>query len=158
MTKVRRLMFMGACAVACFVGIPSPEAGPANTRLTNDNSSYVSDYTLVTGNAYTDDVLTACSQSRGRQNEPAVAVHPRNTQVIVGSPNDYCGVFAANGTPIGNGIVGSEPAGRLPRQDRDRGRPHRRRLRRQRLLRLGALHRKQPERLQLERLLQPLDR
>jgi hypothetical protein len=105
MTKVRRLMFMGACAVACFVGIPSAEAGPANTRLTNDNSSYVSDYTLVTGNAYTDDVLTACSQSRGRQNEPAVAVDPRNSQVIVGSSNDYCGVFASDGTFIGLGTV-----------------------------------------------------
>jgi hypothetical protein len=49
--------------------------------------------------------LAACSQSRGRQNEPAVAVDPRNTQVIVGSSNDYCGVFAANGTFIGLGDV-----------------------------------------------------
>ena len=65
----------------------------------------MSDYTLVTGTPYTDPVLTACSQSRGRQNEPAVAVDPRNTQVIVGSSNDYCGVFAANGTFIGLGDV-----------------------------------------------------
>jgi hypothetical protein len=81
---------------------------PPNTRLTNDNMpnvGYVSDYTLVTGNTYTDAVLTACSQSRGRQNEPAVAVDPRNTQVIVGSSNDYCGVFAMNGTFIGLGDV-----------------------------------------------------
>src|ERR671936_2718784 len=98
-------MFMGACAVACFVGIPSAKAGPANTRLTNDNSSYVSDYTLVTGNAYTDDVLTTCSQSRGRQNEPAVAVDPRNTDVIVGSSNDYCPVFNADGTFLGLGDI-----------------------------------------------------
>jgi hypothetical protein len=81
---------------------------PPDPRLTNDNGAnggYVSDYTLVTGIPYTDAVLTACSQSRGRQNEPAVAVDPRNTQVIVGSSNDYCGVFAADGTFIGLGDV-----------------------------------------------------
>ena len=89
-------------AIAAFTP-DSPE-----TRLTNDNGAnggYVSDFTLVTGQSYTDDVLQACSQSRGRQNEPAVAVNPRNPQVIVGSANDYCGVFAADGTFIGLGDV-----------------------------------------------------
>src|SRR5439155_3139167 len=79
------------------------QATPANARLTNDDpalpgAGYVSDYTLVTGNPYTDDVLTTCSQSRGRQNEPAVAVDPRNTDVIGASSNDYCPVFNADGT------------------------------------------------------------
>jgi hypothetical protein len=81
---------------------------PADPRLTNDDpalSGYTSDYTLVTGTPYTDDILTACSQSRGRQNEPAVAVDPRNPDVIVGSSNDYCGVFAMNGSFIGVGVV-----------------------------------------------------
>lgn len=97
-----------ALAVLCVAGVPAAQAGPANTRLTHDDGSgggYVSDYTLVTGNVYTDDVLKACSQSRGRQNEPAVAVDPRNRQVIVGSSNDYCGVFQANGTFLGLGDV-----------------------------------------------------
>src|SRR5436190_26264 len=82
---------------------PDPER-----RLTNDDpglSGYTSDYTLVTGIPYTDAILTACSKSRGRQNEPAVAVDPRNTDVIIGSSNDYCGVFAADGTFIGVGVV-----------------------------------------------------
>src|SRR6266513_3991685 len=86
----------------------NPDPPPPNTRLTNDdgtNGGYISDYTLVTGNNYTDDVLTACSQSHGRQNEPAVAVDPRNTQVIVGSSNDYCPVFNADGTLLGLGDV-----------------------------------------------------
>ena len=41
---------------------------------------------------------TACSQSRGRQNEPAVAVDPRNTQVIVltCTPDRYDGVKGAH--------------------------------------------------------------
>ena len=95
-------------AAAVVSAIASFNADPPNARLTNDNGAnggYVSDYTLVTGQPYTDDVLTACSQSRGRQNEPAVAVDPRNPQVIVGSSNDYCGVFAADGTFVGLGNV-----------------------------------------------------
>ncbi len=94
--------------VAIVVAVPAAQASPANARLTNDNGAnggYVSDYTLVTGQPYTDDVLQTCSHSRGRQNEPAVAVDPRNTQVIVGSSNDYCGVFQQNGDLLGLGDV-----------------------------------------------------
>ncbi|PYI84624.1 MAG: hypothetical protein DMF09_07380, partial [Verrucomicrobia bacterium] len=80
--------FVAAAAVSAIASFTAdPEA-----RLTNDDpalSGYTSDYTLVTGIPYTDAVLMACSQSRGRQNEPAVAVDPRNTAVIVGSSNDY---------------------------------------------------------------------
>src|SRR5438094_1450777 len=113
-TRTRRLSHLriaGAIALiaaAVVSAIASLNTDPPNTRLTNDNGAnggYVSDYTLVTGQPYTDDVLTACSQSRGRQNEPSVAVDPRNPQVIVGSSNDYCGVFASDGTFIGLGNV-----------------------------------------------------
>jgi hypothetical protein len=89
-------------------GLLGPPGAQADVRLTNDNGAnggYVSDYTMVTGQPYTDDVLTTCSHSRGRQNEPAVAVDPRNPQVIVGSSNDYCGVFQQNGAPLGLGDV-----------------------------------------------------
>src|SRR5438477_7594131 len=83
----------------------------ADVRLTNDfpGGGYVSVYTLATGNACTDATLTECSRSRGRQNEPAVAVNPRNTNVIIGSSNDYCGVYNdgndANGAPIASGPI-----------------------------------------------------
>jgi hypothetical protein len=83
----------------------------ADVRLTNDNAAggYVSVYTLATGNPYTDATLTECSRSRGRQNEPAVAVDPRDTRVLIGSSNDYCGVYNdgadANGAPIPSGPV-----------------------------------------------------
>jgi hypothetical protein len=107
MAAMRRLATLAAFALAC-VAVPGAQAGPANVRLTNDDpalSGYVSDYTLVTGASYTDDVLTTCSQSRGRQNEPAVAVDPRNRQVIVGSSNDYCPVFNADGSFLGLGDI-----------------------------------------------------
>jgi hypothetical protein len=110
MAALLRLATLVALALACVVAVPGGQASPANVRLTNDDPAlpgggYVSDYTLVTGNAYTDDVLTTCSQSRGRQNEPAVAVDPRDPQVIVGSSNDYCPVFNADGTFLGLGDV-----------------------------------------------------
>src|SRR3989442_7612603 len=97
--RIATVVTLIAAAVVSAIASFNPD--PPNTRLTNDNGAnggYVSDFTLVTGQPYTDNVLQACSQSRGRQNEPAVAVDPRNPQVIVGSSNDYCGVFAANGT------------------------------------------------------------
>jgi len=97
-----------AAAVVSAIASFKPDPPPPNTRLTNDDPAlggYTSDYTLVTATPYTDAVLQACSQSRGRQNEPAVAVDPRNPLVIVGSSNDYCGVFAADGTFVGLGDV-----------------------------------------------------
>ena len=108
MAAMRRLATFAAFVLVCIAVVSGAQAGPANVRLTNDAPAlggYVSDYTLVTGTAYTDDVLTTCSQSRGRQNEPAVAVDPRNPQVIVGSSNDYCPVFKADGTFLGLGDI-----------------------------------------------------
>src|SRR5438034_4087162 len=88
----------------------SASPGP-NVRLTHDEAagSYVSAYTLATGAPYTDATLDECSRSQGRQNEPAVAVDPRNTNVIIASSNDYCGVYNdgsdANGAPIPSGPI-----------------------------------------------------
>jgi hypothetical protein len=90
-----------------------------NVRMTNDNvaGGYKSVYTLATGNPYTDPVLAECSIARGRQNEPAVAVDPRNTNVMIGSSNDYCGVYAGStirfvaAGPIWLGYYRSEDAG-----------------------------------------------
>ena len=68
-------------------------AAAQDVRLSNDGvgAGYVSAYTLATGVPYSDAVLAECSISRGRQNEPAVAVDPRDPNVLIGSSNDYCG-------------------------------------------------------------------
>ncbi|MCU1310990.1 MAG: hypothetical protein JWO20_2115 [Candidatus Angelobacter sp.] len=81
-----------------------------DVRLTNDfpgSTGYISAFTLATGTPYTDAVLRECSIARGRQNEPAVEVDPRNTQVLIGSSNDYCGVYSTvvNGTPVALGPI-----------------------------------------------------
>ena len=87
-------------------------AGPSNVRLSNDDPAaggYVSTYTLATVEPYTDATLAECSRSRGRQNEPADEIDPRNDQVILGSSNDYCGVYNdgvdQDGAPIPSGPI-----------------------------------------------------
>src|SRR5438477_6403013 len=83
-------------AAAVVSAIASFNPDPPNTRLTNDNGAnggYVSAYRLATGISYTDQTLDECTVSHGRQNEPAVAVDPRNTSLLLGSSNDYCGVY-----------------------------------------------------------------
>src|SRR5690348_8285905 len=99
-----RLAVAGIFIAAAMVSaIASFRPDTPDTRLTHDNGAnggYVSVYTLATGNAYTDATLQECSISRGRQNEPAIAVDPRNTSVLLGSSNDYCGVYN-RGIPAG---------------------------------------------------------
>ena len=108
-------------SLALAVGLVMSLAGPAvvagstpgaDARLTNDattTTGYVSNYTMVTGQGSPDAVITECSRSRGRQNEPAVAMDPRDPSVIVGSSNDYCAVYDdgndANGAPIPSGPI-----------------------------------------------------
>ena len=50
-------------------------------------------------------MLAEASIARGRQNEPAVEIDPRDPRVIIGSSNDYAGVYA--GSTPGNFV----PAG-----------------------------------------------
>src|SRR5215213_5598489 len=107
-----RRILAGAVAGACLaVAAPAALAAPAaDVRLTHDanDAGYVSSYTIGEGQPYTDATLQECSRSRGRQNEPAVGVDPRDTRVVLGSSNDYCGVYNANGDdgfPIATGPI-----------------------------------------------------
>jgi hypothetical protein len=104
------------CAALAFASIPIlfsavPRSSAQNVRLTNDfqpGGGYTSAYTLATGVSYTDAVLNECSKSRGRQNEPAVSVDPRDTAVLIGSSNDYCGVYdvtSSSGVPLPLGPI-----------------------------------------------------
>ena len=99
---MRRFAIVGVLALATLfaVGVAGASTPGGDVRLTNDchpdagcGAGYVSAYTLATGTPYTDATLDECTISKGRQNEPAVAVDPRNTSVLLGSSNDYCGVY-----------------------------------------------------------------
>jgi len=105
---MRKILFGVAIALmwapAAFASTPG-----ADVKLTHDanDPGYFSSYTIATGVPYTDRTLAECSRARGRQNEPAVGVDPRNPQVILGSSNDYCGVY--NQTDADNNPVPAGP-------------------------------------------------
>jgi hypothetical protein len=106
---MRKVLVGVVAAMAWATSASAATPGP-DVRLTHDanDPGYVSSYTLATGVPYTDETLAECSRSRGRQNEPAVAVDPRNPQVVLGSSNDYCGVYnrtADDGTPLPVGPI-----------------------------------------------------
>ena len=110
----RLIAALALCGALCLATTASGSTSGGDVRLSNDCAGtcgvgYVSAYTLATGILYTDGTLTECSKSFGRQNEPAVQVDPRNTQVLLGSSNDYCGVYNdgsdANGAPIPSGPI-----------------------------------------------------
>src|SRR5207248_10902172 len=87
---------MVIAAGSLLLNVASASAPPGtNVRLTHDETAgaYVSAYTLGTGTAYTDPTLTACSRSQGRQNEPAVAVDPRDTRVLIRRAHDSGGAY-----------------------------------------------------------------
>jgi hypothetical protein len=121
---MKRLVFVGCLAAfaVIWVGAVSASTPGPDVKLTHDanDPGYVSEYTLATGVPYTDATLTECSHSRGRQNEPAVAIDPRDPQVVLGSSNDYCGVYNATADdgvtplpvgPIWEGYYRSENGG-----------------------------------------------
>jgi hypothetical protein len=122
---VRRFAIVGLLTLAMLiaVGIAGASTPGADARLTNDchpdagcGAGYVSAYTLATGIPYTDATLDECTISHGRQNEPAVELDPRNPSLLLGSSNDYCGVYnrgAAAGAvgPIWLGYYRSQDGG-----------------------------------------------
>ena len=113
------LLAVIACLSVVWVGAISASTPGTDVRLTNDchpeatppdtgatatcGVGYVSNYTLATGVPYTDATLNECTVAKGRQNEPSVAVDPRNQSVLVGSSNDYCGVYNRG---VAGGAVG----------------------------------------------------
>jgi hypothetical protein len=110
-----RPMFVAGTVIAlAMTGASALASTPGgDTRLTNDDSTggYVSNYNMTHPASVVskDATLAECSRSRGRQNEPSVAVDPRNPNVIVGSSNDYCGVYNdgndTDGAPIPSGPI-----------------------------------------------------
>lgn len=68
------------------LGAIGPAGAQANVRVTRDNTP--GSYLRYDGAS--DATMAGCSTGRRSQNEPSVAVNPRNPQIVVAGSNDYC--------------------------------------------------------------------
>lgn len=105
-------VLIGTLAIIAGASTASASTPGGDVRLSNDalsTSGYVSADDLAGLPHYTDATLDECSRSRGRENEPALAINPRDPRVMVGSANDYCAVYNdgndGDGAPIPSGPI-----------------------------------------------------
>lgn len=87
--------FILATALATVAtALAAPTVG-ANVRVTVDQSSTYISADQLGGGTYTDGVLQRCGVDRRQQNEPTLAIDPRQTSVWASGANDYCTVPTA---------------------------------------------------------------
>ena len=98
MLRTRLALLSTAAAIALVAVTDFPTGGaatgpPSNVRVTVDTgSSYVSADVMGATGDYTDTTLQRCGVDQRMQNEPTVAIDPRNTMVQTSGSNDYCTV------------------------------------------------------------------
>ena len=87
----------GFLAVSPLVTTDSASAASAgaNVRVTNDQGGAYLSADQLSGGTYTDAVLARCGVDRRMQNEPTLAIDPRDTNVWSSGSNEYCTVPTA---------------------------------------------------------------
>ena len=92
------IVLTGNAADLSFAGTTVTDAAGAGIEIVDNDGA--TSYLRYDGTS--DATTTACSSGRRSQNEPTVAVNPRNTDIVVAGSNDYC-------TQIVNGDVWGRP-------------------------------------------------
>jgi hypothetical protein len=85
-------------AAGVYTATTAAAAGPSagsNVRVTVDQGSSYKSADQLAGGSYTDGVLSRCGVDRRMQNEPTLAIDPRDTSVWTAGSNDYCTVPTA---------------------------------------------------------------
>jgi hypothetical protein len=98
LTKSHRLRVLAAfgpailTAAGVFASVSASSAAAAvpNVRVTNDQTGSYKSADQLAGGTYTDPVLMRCGHDRRQQNEPTIALDPRNPSVRTAGSNDYC--------------------------------------------------------------------
>jgi hypothetical protein len=94
MQKRLRVLFAVFAGALVFGAVAGAQTAGGNVRVTVDNGAngpYLSADQLA-GGTYTDAVLQRCGIDRRMQNEPTLAIDPRNPTVWTSGSNDYCTV------------------------------------------------------------------
>jgi hypothetical protein len=73
-------------AASALIAPTAAQAAPLVNVLVTDDAGG----TYLRYDGGTDSTMAACSSGRRSQNEPTVAVDPRNPDVVVAGSNDYC--------------------------------------------------------------------
>jgi hypothetical protein len=89
--KVRAALAVVAASALALLPSTAIAAAGSNVRVTLDNgTAYVSADALGGTGSYSDAALERCGIDRRLQNEPTLAIDPRNTDVWTSGANDYC--------------------------------------------------------------------
>lgn len=104
--RARSVLICGAVAAVALVSpaLPASASGPSagtNVRVTVDTGSVYQSADQLSGGTYTDAVLQRCGTDRRQQNEPTLAIDPRDPSVWTSGSNDYCTVPSAGDTWAG---------------------------------------------------------
>lgn len=84
-------------AALVFGAVASAQSAGGNVRVTLDNGTNGSYWSAdqLSGGSYTDAVLQRCGVDRRMQNEPTLAIDPRDPSVWTSGSNDYCTIPTA---------------------------------------------------------------
>lgn len=81
---------LAAAALVVSVSLAGAQSAGSNVRVTVDQGGSYMSADQLAGGSYTDSVLTRCGVDRRQQNEPTLAIDPRDTSVWASGSNDYC--------------------------------------------------------------------